>query len=252
MINKDLVSIIITYYRKQKYLIRTLNSIKKQNYKKYEIIFVFDDYNKKELTFIKKLLKKFKRKKIINNNKNLGVSKSRNIAIKYCNGKYIAFIDADDIWLKNKLKYQISFMDKNSIMFSFSSYGVIDENNKILRYRKVNSNPSYNSLIKNNIIGLSTVVLHKKLKNKIKFKNLKTQEDFALWLKLLRLNITLYHIKKTLSYWRKTNESLSSNKFQKLRDAFKLFYKYENKNLLNAIYCVLILITNKILKTYKI
>ena len=248
MIDTDLVSIVVTYYKKQRYFKETLNSIKKQKYKNYEIILVFDDDNKEELLFVKNLLKKFKRKKIIVNKKNLGVSKSRNIGIKYCKGKYIAFIDADDIWLKSKLKYQISFMKRNSILFSFSSYAIIDENNKIIRCRKITSNPSYNSLKKTNIIGLSTVIFDKKLKKLIKFTNLKTQEDFALWLKLLRLNITLDHAKKTLSYWRKTKDSLSSNKIQKLRDAFTLFYKYENKNLFNSIYCVLVLITNKILK----
>ena len=139
-------------------------------------------------------------------------------------------------------------MKRNSILFSFSSYAIIDENNKIIRYRKITSNPSYNSLKKTNIIGLSTVIFDKKLKKLIKFTNLKTQEDFALWLKLLRLNITLDHVKKTLSYWRKTKDSLSSSKIQKLRDAFTLFYKYENKNLFNSINCVLVLITNKILK----
>ena len=110
---KDLVSIIITYYKKEKYFRETINSIYRQTYKNIEIIVVYDDTDKKELNFIKNLLKPFNRKKIILNKKNLGVAKSRNIGIKNCKGKYIAFMDADDIWLNNKLKYQISFMKRN-------------------------------------------------------------------------------------------------------------------------------------------
>ena len=251
MIEKDLVSIIITYYKKKKYFQETINSIYKQTYKNIEIILVYDDEDKKELNFVKNLLRPFNNKKIVSNKKNLGVSKSRNIGIKNSKGKYIAFLDADDIWLSNKLKYQISFMKRHSILFSFTSYGIINEKNKIIKYRIVNSNPNYITLSKTNIIGLSTVIFHLNLKKLIKFNSLKTQEDFALWLRLLRLNINMDHVKKTLSYWRKTEDSLSSNKVQKLKDAFILFYKYENKNWLNSIYCVLVLIINKILKTYK-
>ena len=90
-----------------------------------------------------------------------------------------------------------------------------------------------------------------KLFSKIVFPNLKTQEDFALWLNLIRTGIKLNHIKKTLSFWRKTNDSLSSNILYKLRDAFKLFYNYENKNLINSIFSVLILSYNKIVKELK-
>ena len=77
---------------------------------------------------------------------------------------------------------------------------------------------------------------------------MKTQEDFALWLNLLRKGYRLRHLKNILSYWRKTKNSLSSKKFQKIRDAFKLFYEFENKNFIFSIYSVLVLSYNKLLK----
>ena len=82
----------------------------------------------------------------------------------------------------------------------------------------------------------------------MKFPNLNTQEDFALWLSLLREGIKLNTIQKNLSCWRKTQNSLSSNIFQKLKDAFKLFYCYENKNFILSIFSVMIISYNKILK----
>ena len=92
------------------------------------------------------------------------------------------------------------------------------------------------------------MIVSRKLIKLIKFPNLKTQEDLTLWLNLLKNGVELEHIKKTLTFWRSTRNSLSSYKIQKLKDAFTMFYKYENKNLLNAIYCVLVLTFNKISK----
>ena len=248
MKNNPLISIVTTYFNKREFISETLESILKQTYKNFELILVYDDGNKKDLKFIKNLLKKFKKKKLIVNNKNLGVSVSRNIAINYCKGKFLAFIDADDLWLKNKLKIQLNLMLKGRHVFSYSSYNVIGSNGKFLATRHVSKDINYLKLIKSCEIGLSTVMIQKKLFKQLRFPNLKTQEDFALWLKLLRKGYKFFPIKKILSYWRVTENSLSSNKFQKLSDSFKLFYRIENKNLINSIFGVIVLAYNKILK----
>ena len=248
MNSKPLISIIITYYRKKKFIKKTLDSIHKQSYKNYELIFVYDDENKNELKFIKNLIGVFDKKKIIVNNKNLGVSNSRNRAFKFCKGKYISFIDSDDIWSKNKLKKQLRFMILKKLEFSFTSYNVIDEDSNIISNRKVNKDAKYDDLIKSNYIGLSTVMFKKKLLKQMKFPNLKTQEDFALWLKLLKKGYKLTHMKQILSSWRKTKNSLSSNPIQKICDAFKMYYRIENKNLTLSIYSVLVLAYNKLKK----
>ena len=118
MKKKILISIVITYYKKKNFIKKTLNSILQQKYKNYEIILVFDEKSQKNFEFVKKLLTKFKRKKIINNKKNLGVSKSRNIALKYCKGSLISFIDSDDIWFKDKLEYQVHKVYNNKKCWS--------------------------------------------------------------------------------------------------------------------------------------
>lgn len=243
-----LISIIISYYKKKKYIKKTLDSILNQSYKNYEVIFIYDDKDKSDLSFIKSLLKKFNKKKLIINKTNLGVSKSRNKGLKFSKGLYLAFIDADDIWKKNKLSDQHQFMIKKSSLFSFTSYDVIDENDILIKKRKVKFVANYKNLSKSNFIGLSTVMIHKKILKKIVFPNLKTQEDLGLWLKLCRQGIKLNHLNKTLTFWRKTRNSLSSNTFRKLKDAFILFYAYENKNFINSIYSVIIISYKKILK----
>ena len=196
---KPKVSIILTYYKKRDYILKTINSIVNQTYNNFELIFVYDDNDKKDLKYINKILKKVKTKKIIINKKNLGVAKSRNKALKFCKGLYIAFIDADDIWKKIKLDFQIKYMIKNKLDFSCTAFDVINEKNIILRSRKVPKEIGYKDLMKSNIIGLSTVVFSKNIYSKVKFPNLNTQEDFALWLKLLREEVKLFTINKNLS-----------------------------------------------------
>ena len=246
--NNCLVSIVITYYKKKKFLSKTLNSIKSQIYNNYEIIFVYDDPDLSDIHFVKKSLSIFKKKKLLVNSRNLGVAKSRNRAMKYCRGTYLAFIDSDDLWKKNKLSYQLNIMERYSSLFSFTSYDVIDEKDKLLKKREVNNDGNFSALIKSNFIGLSTVMIHRSLYKKIMFPKLQTQEDFALWLKISREGHKLRHIKKSLSCWRKSEGSLSSSISRRLIDAFLLYYIYLNKNFVYSIYSVLVLSFYKLKK----
>ena len=248
MKKKPYISIIITYFNKRRFIIKTLNSIFSQSYKNYELIFVYDDSNYEDLKYLKPYLKVFKNKKIIINKKNLGVARSRNKALAKCKGNYIAFIDSDDIWKKTKLIKQLKFMKKKSSNFSFTSYNVINEQNKFIKKRIVTMDPTYEKLQKKNIIGLSTVMFSRKIIKDINFPNLKTPEDFALWLCLIKKGHKLSHINELLSSWRKSNDSLSSNNLQKIIDAFKLYYIHQNKNLLLSIYSVIVLGYNKLFK----
>ena len=129
----DLVSIIIPYFKKKKFIKQTINSIFKQTYKKYEIIIIYDDKDLTDLPYLKKVVKKIKKKKIVINKKNYGAGISRNIGIKNAHGKFIAFLDADDVWNKNKLKEQIKFMKKKKVNFSYTSYSIVNENNRIIK-----------------------------------------------------------------------------------------------------------------------
>ena len=245
--SNPLISIIITYYKKKKYIQETIESIKRQSHKNFQLIFVYDDTDKKDINYIKKIIQKIKIKKLIINKKNLGVAVSRNIALKYIRGKFTAFIDADDIWKKNKLKDQLIYMLKSNSDISYTSYEIIDTTGRLLGKRIVSKNIFYKSLSKKCDIGLSSVLLKSKILKQNKFPRLRTQEDFGLWLKLIRKGYKFQPIDKIYMKWRKDKNSLSSNIVQKIFDAFKLYYKFENKNLILSLYSVIILSINKIL-----
>ena len=233
----DLVSIIIPYYKKREYIADTLKSVLKQTYKYFEIIIIYDDEEKEDLKFIKKLASIDKRIILMINKKSLGAGLSRNKAIKRSRGSYISFIDADDLWKINKLELQIKFMKKNNFLISHTNYKIINKQNKILYSRVARNFNNINELLKSCDIGLSSVLVKKEiLIGNCLFARLKTKEDFVLWLNILKKNIKIVSFKKNLMYWRKLDNSLSSSILQKLFDGFSVYNKYMKFNWIKSLY----------------
>ena len=237
----DLVSIVIPYYRKKEYIKQSINSVLNQTYKNFEIIIIYDDEELIEWNYLKSIIRSNKKIKLIRNKKKLGAGLSRNKGIKLSKGKYIAFLDSDDYWNKNKLKAQINFMNLYKYSISHTTYQIINQNNKKISIRRARSFFKIQDLLYSCDIGLSTVILKRNLfSNSIKFPNIKTKEDFILWLKILKKKIPIVALDKNLSCWRKLNNSLSSSSIQKIFDGFRVYYVYMNygmfRSILNLIY----------------
>ena len=243
-----LVSIIIPYYKKKNYIEQTLKSILNQKYKNFEILIVYDDSDKSDLLFLKTLKKNDNRIKLVINNKNIGAGMSRNKAIKLSKGKYLAFIDSDDLWHPNKLKIQLSFMIKNKILITHTSYNIIDKNNSKIGFREARR-IEYKDLIKSCDIGLSTVVINKKILKNLKFPSLKTKEDYVLWLTLSK-KVPIIGLDQQLVFWRKTKNSLSSSVIQKMIDGYSVYRKYMKFSILKSISYLAILSLNYIFKYF--
>jgi len=244
----SLVSIIIPYYKKKKYIELAIHSVIQQTYKNFELIIVYDDENKEDLNLLKKIIKKDKRIKLYINKKNLGAGRSRNKGIKLSKGSLIAFLDSDDLWTRNKLKRQILFMKKNLIDISHTSYHIINSNNKIIGSRRA-KDMNHKLLLNSCDIGLSTVIMKKEIiTNKIKFANINTKEDYVLWLKITLNNNTIFALKNHLTKWRKLNNSLSASKIQKFYDGYLVYRKHMNFSLLKSFIYLLLLSFNYVLK----
>ena len=245
----DTVTVIIPYFRKKKFIKSTLKSVLGQTYKKLEIIIIYDDEDKTDLIYLTSLKKLDKRIDIIVNKKNLGVSKSRNLGINKSRGKYIGFIDGDDLWKKKKIEYQLKFMKENKYLISHTDYEIINKKNKRLGMRKARNFNNIDQLLKSCDIGLSSVVLKKEILTKgCLFENLKTKEDFVLWLKILKKNIKIGGLQKNLMYWRKLDNSLSSSVIQKIKDGFYVYNKFMKFNFFKSLFFLFLLSFNSLFK----
>ena len=245
----DLVSIIIPYYKKKKFISTTINSAINQSYKNFEILIVYDDENYDDLKLLEEIKKKDERIRIIKNKKKMGAGLSRNKGISSSKGNYIAFLDADDTWETDKLSKQMSFMTNNNYLVSHTSYQIVDEDRNVIGKRVARSFFHLEDLLKSCDIGTSTVIIKKDIfSEQIKFPSIKTKEDFVLWLRILERDIKIYGLDKNLSKWTKSNSSLSSSTIQKLKDGFKVYNKYMNFNLLKSLYYLICLSLNFIIK----
>ena len=235
----SLVSVIMPYYNKKNYFLKSINSVLKQTYINLEILIVYDDQNRDDLEYIESCIKNDSRVKIILNENNKGAAHSRNKAISIARGEYIAFLDCDDYWETNKIEIQLNFMLTHGYDFSHTTYQVINYEEKIVRIIRAQETLKYKKLLKSCDIGLSSVILKHKLLSDMKFPELKTKEDFVLWLNLAKKSVDLVGLDKPLMFWRKTPNSLSDSILQKLKDAFKVYHLYEKKNFFYSIFCVI-------------
>ena len=243
-----LVSVIIPYFKKRDFIRNTLESILNQTLQNLEIIIVYDDENEEEYNFLRTFINSEKKIKLIKNPKNLGAGISRNIGIKNSSGKFLAFIDADDLWLPKKLEKQIHFMTQRNIDFCFCGY-FKKLSNRSIEIKTLNDEISYNDLLWSNEIGLSTVILKKEIIEENLFPNLKTQEDYVAWLKLTK-KLNAYNLNETLVIWNKVNNSLSANFFQKIQDCFRVYRDYEKFNFIKSLYHLFILSLNSIKRKF--
>ena len=237
------------YYKKEPYVKDTIQSILNQSHTDFEILLINDDIENKK--FIKIISNLDRRIRLIHNDKNLGAGPSRNKAIKLSKGEYIAFCDCDDLWKKNKLELQLNFMNQFNLNFSFTSYDIIDENSNFIKIRKAPNYLNFKKLRKSCDIGLSTVIIKKKIfeNNKYQFANLKTKEDYVLWIRLALDGVKLKGFEQSLTSWRKNKNSLSSSIIQKLIDGYKVYRIYLGYGILKSVFFLTVLSINFILKS---
>ena len=177
--------------------------------------------------------------KLIKLEQNSGAAIARNTGIEEAKGQYIAFLDADDLWNKEKLEKQVKFMKENDCAFSFTGYEFADENGvgngKIVNVPQI---INYKQALKNTTIWTSTVMfdLEKLDKELIQMPNVKRGQDTATWWKVLKQIDYAYGIDKVLSYYRRTNESLSANKITALKRTWNLYRNVEHLNVFYSFY----------------
>lgn len=239
---KDLISIIVPVYNAERFLDQTINTVLDQTYKNWELILVNDKSTDNSVEIINKYIEKNKDIKLIQNKENSGAAVSRNNGIEVASGKYIAFLDADDLWEKDKLEKQIKFMKEKKCAFSFTGYEFANEDGigngkKVIVPEQIN----YKQALKNTTIWTTTVMLDVENLGKelIKMPNIRRGQDTATWWKILKTGIEAYGLNEVLAVYRRSSGTLSSNKFRALKRTWRLYRKVEQLNIFYSCYIFL-------------
>lgn len=237
---EDLVSIITPVYNCDKFIKQTLECVLNQTYINWEMLLVDDCSPDNSAKIIKEYAKKDKRFKYIKLKENSGAAIARNTALKNSKGRFIAYLDADDLWDNDKLEKQVKFMKDNNYAFTCTDYEKIDEDgkslNKIIKIpRKVN----YNLFLRNTIIQTVGVMVDTNITGKdiLKMPNIRRRQDAATWCQLLKVGYDCYEIPEKLSYYRVVPNSLSSNKLKAIKMNWYWYRKIEKLPFFKSCYC---------------
>jgi len=245
----SLVSIITPSYNSEDFIKETINSVLNQTYKNWEMIIVDDVSTDNSIQIIQEYQKKDSRIKLIELDTNSGAAVARNKAIEVANGKYIAFLDSDDLWKPEKLEKQIAFMQENNIVFSYSAYDLIDEDGKELNITKDPIEKlHYKELLKENQIGCLTAVYDQEKLGKCYMPLIRKRQDFGLWLSILKKIDYAIKVPENLALYRVRKNSISSNKIDLIKYNFKLFNKHEELSIIQSSYYLLVNIYRKLKK----
>ncbi|HWJ80104.1 MAG TPA: glycosyltransferase family 2 protein [Niallia sp.] len=233
-----LVSVITPTYNAEKYILETIQSVRKQTYKNWEMIICDDCSQDKTIEIVKREAKKDRRIKLIQLEQNSGAAIARNTALKVAAGKYVAFLDSDDLWCTQKVEKQVSFMQEKNIAFSFTAYHIIGEDGSETD-KVINVPPSidYQGLLKNTIIGCLTVMLDTEKLGLVQMPNIRTRQDTAMWLSILKKGHKAYGIQDPLSKYRKVQGSISSNKLKMSMGNWRMYRDIEKLSVFHALWC---------------
>lgn len=229
------VSIIMPAYNASEFIEDSINSIISQTYKNWELIIVDDASTDHTVEVVNKIKLDEPRIILVRNYTNKGVAESRNIAINSASGRYIAFLDSDDLWLPDKLYKQLSFMRRNKVAFSFSSYQKFDSiSEKRGRVIRVPKFITADEILRNTIIGCLTVMVDRMMTGEFQFPNLAHMEDNVTWYKILKRGFVAAGIQEVLALYRDGNISLTANKLHSAKLQWNVYRKYFKFSFLKA------------------
>lgn len=235
----ELVTVITPCYNAENYIGGAIESVLSQSYKDWEMLVIDDSSSDHSASVIQTYCQKDSRIKYFKTDQKTGSpSIPRNIGFENAQGKYIAFLDSDDVWLPNKLEDQLNFMKENHYPLVYSNYEKInlagERNHRIV---KTKTKCSYNDLLKSCEIPCLTAIFERKLLGDIRFQPIK-KEDYLFWIELLRQGIVAHNTNQTHALYRSAPYSRSSNKKEMVIAQWNILYKRAKTPLLHSIYCI--------------
>jgi len=236
----ELVSIITPTYNSAKYIAQTIQSVQSQTYKNWEMILVDDCSSDNTVQIIQHFLEEDHRIHLIQLNKNSGAGIARNTAITAAKGRYIAFLDSDDLWKPEKLTKQLDFMQRENVPFTFSFYDCIDEAGNLLCKRvEAPRELSYRQLFFCNFVGNLTGMYDSHYFGKIAISSIRKRQDWMVWLTILKQIKRAKPVPESLAFYRIRKDSVSSSKFHLLEHNYAVYKKFHKLNSFLSLCCMI-------------
>ena len=231
------VSIVTPAYNAERFIHEAIESVINQTYSNWEMIIVDDCSTDETTDIVKNYQQKDDRIKLIELEENSGSAVARNTAMDHATGRYLAFLDSDDLWTPEKLDKQLKFMVDNDIAFSFTRYVRMQEDGTLTRgISEAPKQIGYEDLMKQCIIGCLTVMLDKEKIGHLRMINIRTRQDYAFWLTITRKGFPAYGIPEVLAKYRLVENSISSNKIKAAKQNWHLYRHIEKHSLPKSIW----------------
>ncbi|MCW2117958.1 glycosyltransferase family 2 protein [Flavobacterium sp. 7A] len=250
----SLVSILIPTFNSEKFIADALLSVQNQTFQNWEIIIVDDASTDQTVALISKIAQSDARIKWFQLSKNSGTGVARNTALIHATGRYIAFLDADDLWKPYKLQKQLNFMQTNAIPFTFSAYDCMNEEGDLLNLSVVPpQNLSYRQLFFCNYVGNLTGIYDTDFFGKIEILSKRKRQDWMHWLTLLKKIKMAKAVPESLAIYRVRANSISASKIDLVKHNFAVYKQYHRYNWIMALSCMMIfLVTQLMIKPFYI
>ena len=244
-----LVSVIMPCYNMEQFIADTIRSVIHQTFADWELLIVDDASTDGTVAVIQSLAGQDDRIHFSANQEHAGIAPTRNACIEKAKGRFLAFLDADDLWHQEKLERQLKFMLERHIGFSYTSYDLVDEGGKPLgKTIKAAGDLDYKAYLHNTIIGCSTVMVDTEMIHPVIVPNFRTSEDTATWLDILKKGFKAYAIEEPLTSYRIRRKSASSNKLKAASDLWKVYRQHEKLPMPKALFSFSCYVFNAIKK----
>lgn len=245
------VSIITPSFNCSKTILETYESIKKQTFSNWEWIVVDDCSTDGSFEFIKTITNGDNRVVLLKTESNGGAAIARNVGIGESKGRFISFLDADDLWLPNKLELQIAYMKDQQHELTFTNYRLLYSSGKMKEFRLKKDVVSYKMLLASNYLGCLTVIYDSKKLGKVFMPlDCEKREDYGAWLDITKKGILAYRLDESLSIYRIGSTSVSANKFKMLKYQYRVYRRHEKFSVLKSMWFLFLCAFNKIFKKY--
>ncbi len=232
-VDNELVSIVTPAYKAASYVAETIRSVQEQTYGNWEMLVVEDGSPDDTWQVVARHAEADPRVKLVRQ-ANSGPAMARQASLDHASGRYIAFLDSDDLWLPEKLERQLAFMREHSSVISYTAFRRISENGEVVGHLiNVPGRMDYRSLLGNTAIATSTVIIDRSKSGPLQMTRT-YYDDFALWLSILKRGHTAHGFNEDLMRYRVLGQSVSRNKRRSMQMVWKAYREIEQLNIISA------------------